>query len=700
MANEFIAKRGLIVQGAMSASFAYTTASWANNSKAATSASWASSSISASYALTASRLNSDTNAFIQGGNAFGATATLGTTDNRSLSFVTSGSSRMIVSASGFVTINKTDQVTQSYLQVYGNMGSGKSTAIIWGSMLGGSSVDGILQLRDGGSNKVVGVFGGAGTSTPYGLFNFVADVADGRFGELNFMDRSSGGDARAATIACNAAGAASGELLFITRNGGFNYGIHIDKNGNVCIKQGSPAGGFGLDINAHAGPSSDNVYDLGSPTVRWANLYCGTLATITNISSSDINTTTLTASFISGTLIGVDNIWKLNSNTAYETAKNVGIDTDTATARIHINDFTFVASTLAATPSFTAGSDYLAGDQVEYRGWGFKNLNGIVYFAPTASLQQTVIVGNDGDSPYIEIGSIFGDGIRVERNVNSLGWLDALDINAASFFDYGNATAQWSSPATHTPNVNDLDQDYITKLGFSGSANGISEYFGIYTNGGAYFEKLIVGTSSLALTSSTAITASFLLGSISSASYAGTASVLLGSVTSASYALLASTAVTSSYISSSAVYDAGKVYKIWAFSSAASTQSLFATQSTNATSSLTASYISSSAIFDVGKVYNHTASFATTTSYARGIPTTKAGIRGGGGFTGSPQKSTITFTQSFVDNNYAISVVGDDSRTWTIESKVSGSFVINSNSNVAMTVDVYWTATQVGEFYS
>ena len=58
----------------------------------------------ASFASTASFLNSTTNAFIQNGNSFGATALLGTNDNQSLALETSGSTRMFISSSGNVGI--------------------------------------------------------------------------------------------------------------------------------------------------------------------------------------------------------------------------------------------------------------------------------------------------------------------------------------------------------------------------------------------------------------------------------------------------------------------------------------------------------------------------------------------------------------------------------------------------------------------
>ena len=61
----------------------------------------------ASFALTSSFLGSTTNAFIQNGNSFGATALLGTNDNQSLALETSGSTRMFISSSGNIGINTT-----------------------------------------------------------------------------------------------------------------------------------------------------------------------------------------------------------------------------------------------------------------------------------------------------------------------------------------------------------------------------------------------------------------------------------------------------------------------------------------------------------------------------------------------------------------------------------------------------------------
>jgi len=92
-------------------------------------------------------------------------------------------------------------------------------------------------------------------------------------------------------------------------------------------------------------------------------------------------------------------------------------------------------------------------------------------------------------------------------------------------------------------------------------------------------------------------------------------------------------------------------------------------------------------------------SYAETSSYARGIPIIKSGIVNGSLFGSDPKTSSIIFTKPFPDNNYSVTITGESSRTWTIQSKVSGNFVINSNNNTAFSNNVFWQAIQTGEYY-
>ena len=76
---------------------------------------------------------------------------------------------------------------------------------------------------------------------------------------------------------------------------------------------------------------------------------------------------------------------------------------------------------------------------------------------------------------------------------------------------------------------------------------------------------------------------------------------------------------------------------------------------------------------------------------------TKSGVVAAITFTGSPKKATVTFTTVFPSTAYSVNITGADARSWTIESKLAGSFVINANANQALTGEVSWQAQLNGE---
>jgi hypothetical protein len=71
----------------------------------------------------------------------------------------------------------------------------------------------------------------------------------------------------------------------------------------------------------------------------------------------------------------------------------------------------------------------------------------------------------------------------------------------------------------------------------------------------------------------------------------------------------------------------------------------------------------------------------------------KSGTVAGGSFAGNPKIYTATFGTAFPDTNYAVAVTGGDDRSYTFQTKLAGSFVINTNANLAITGDVDWMAT-------
>jgi len=74
------------------------------------------------------------------------------------------------------------------------------------------------------------------------------------------------------------------------------------------------------------------------------------------------------------------------------------------------------------------------------------------------------------------------------------------------------------------------------------------------------------------------------------------------------------------------------------------------------------------------------------------LPTIKSGDASAT-FAGNPLTASVVFGTTFPDNSYAITVTGEDARSWTIQSKSATGFTINSNSSVALSGATYWIAT-------
>jgi len=91
------------------------------------------------------------------------------------------------------------------------------------------------------------------------------------------------------------------------------------------------------------------------------------------------------------------------------------------------------------------------------------------------------------------------------------------------------------------------------------------------------------------------------------------------------------------------------------------------------------------------------ASYATTSSFASNVLKTKAGSLANTSFGGTPYTASVTFSSAFNNTNYSIAVTGEDARIFTIESKTASGFVVNTNSNTAVTGTTYWTCTVFGE---
>jgi hypothetical protein len=76
----------------------------------------------------------------------------------------------------------------------------------------------------------------------------------------------------------------------------------------------------------------------------------------------------------------------------------------------------------------------------------------------------------------------------------------------------------------------------------------------------------------------------------------------------------------------------------------------------------------------------------------------KSGFITGGSFSGATLlKYGVTFSTPYPDTSYGVQVTGEEARIWTIENKLSTGFLVNSNSTIPFTGEVFWFTAKYGE---
>ena len=260
----------------------------------------------------------------------------------------------------------------------------------------------------------------------------------------------------------------------------------------------------------------------------------------------------------------------------------------------------------------------------------------------------------------------FGEVPGIPSLIVTANRIDQFLSNTGSFSGSFNGslfgTASWANNATTA--------SYVTSSGVFGPNGANSILSSSFATTASYWSgsTAYAATSSVSISSSFATTASHWSGSTA---YAATSSVSISS----SYALSSSFALSAS----------------WAPGGSSTI-----TIADEGTAQGTATFLNFIGTGVTATVSANTGSITITSGGGSGL-TTKAGSVANSSFTGTPNKATVTFTTAFPDTNYAVTITGEDARSWTIESKVVGSFIINSNSNVAPTGTTYWTAIAYGE---
>ena len=336
----------------------------------------------------------------------------------------------------------------------------------------------------------------------------------------------------------------------------------------------------------------------------------------------------------------------------------------------------------ALTASFVVTASYVTGSI-------FTSINP----ALTASHALTASFVRTAQTASYVTGSIFTSTNRALTASYALTSSQSTTASYALFaLNGGSSTTPQGSIGDIQYNVDGTNFGGVSALTYDGTnLTATGSFTGSFT--GSLF-----GTSSWAESASQALTASFVI-------TAQTASYVTGSVfTSTNQALSSSHALTASFVrtAQTASYVTGSVFTSTNLALSAShaltasyvTGSIFT--STNlalsASNALTASYVTGSVFTSTNPAL--TASFALTSSFNSNMRAGSASVASFISAGGDNYISTITLSPQFPNNNYAITVTGEDARSWTIQSKTNTTFVINSNSTTVLSGPVYWIAMQ------
>ncbi|MFA5798892.1 MAG: LamG-like jellyroll fold domain-containing protein [Patescibacteria group bacterium] len=312
------------------------------------------------------------NAFVQGGNSFGATGTLGTNDANNLSFETNNTSRLTILSGGNVGIGTVNPTSHLYIK----------------DLNGISSNTDEVTLDAGG-------------------FSAINKEIRIKF-KNNATDLSYIGTALQT-------GSTDSYLSFGTSNGGITEKMRIDKDGNVGINTDYP-NWFRLQVAGNVGPSSTNSYDLGSASSSWRDVYASGTANLAKVAISAGNYAAPSLFFATDTDTGISS----------PALGNLDISTDGA-LRVRISSGGFqVGPTLYATGNNTTDigradiswKDIYASGTARLGSVSTTNLDATGYVSTT-----NLFVSGGGS------GNVFVQGGNSFSTTGTLGTKDANNLN-------------------------------------------------------------------------------------------------------------------------------------------------------------------------------------------------------------------------------------------------------------------------------
>jgi len=474
----------------------------------------------------------------------------------------------------------------------------------------------------------------------------------------------------------------------------------------------------------------------------------GTVASSSFASTASYVVTAQTASYITASNI-VGTVTSASFAATAALAPNYVLTSATASmlSPYILNSQTSSFVTNAQTSSFaTTGSNTFRGNQVIT---GSVNITGSTTITGSLNVSQGITSSLFGTSSWAQnavtssyvlqaVSASYWSGSITNAISSSFASTASYVVTAltASYVTASNivgtvASASFASTASYV--VTAQTASYVTASNIVGTVTSASfastasyvvtaltaSYITASNIVGTVTSSSFASTASYVVTAQTAsyVTASNIVGTVASASFASTASYVvtaqtasyvtasnvIGTVTSASYAVTASFAplyVLNSQTSSFATTGSNIFRGNQTISGSLTiTGSTFLTGSLSILGTVSASGYSGS-LFGTSS-WATSASFAVSASWApssggSGLAT-KAGSVTNTSFAGNPKKATVNFASAFGSTNYAIIITGEDARSWTVESKAAGSFIINTNSNTGLAGTTYWIATAFGE---